>query len=121
MEIIRSPNCGNSPKNAFIEDFIVQLFSKEDVKDKVVDNISIDIAGTQVIYGIDELLIEKIFEEEILGIEVYDAISHGKKGAIDLKVHTITGKVRELGIFLEFKSLKADRIARLKVFISAST
>ena len=51
-------------------------------------------------------------------IELLDAISHGKKGAIDFKISLSDGSVLSAGIFLEFKTHKADKISYLKVIAS---
>jgi len=120
MKLYKSENCGNSPKNKFIEEFIIDLFEEQNIKDKISENITIELIGMKIPTGLNQFSLKKIIDEEIMEIYIYDAISHGKKGAIDLKLKTVHETIINIGIFLEFKTLKADKISYLKIFIHNS-
>ena len=116
MKISKSENCGNSPKDIFIEQFVIELFEKSNLEEKVDENIFVELAYTQRKIGFNEFYLGSIIEEEIMEVFIYDAISHGKKGAIDIKVKTVNNNIINFGLFLEFKSLKADKISYIKIF-----
>ena len=79
MNIVIDENCGNSPKNAFIERFAAQLIKEEIPENMVIDNILIEIPGSTVMYGIENLSVQKLVDDEIVEAVIFDAVSHGKK------------------------------------------
>jgi len=115
MEIIMTANCGNSPKNAFIELFVQRLIKNEDIDSMVSDDFEITVAGNSSYFKRSDHIIEKLINAEIIKAKLFDAISHGKKGAMDFQIITKDNTIIEIGLFIEFKTLKADKISTVKI------
>ncbi len=99
MKVIRSGECGNSPKNAFVEDFVIALFSG--------DEISHWVTG--------DFLLPAINREGISALTVSHAISHGRIGACN-GVLTSTEGALGFAVMLEFANTKGDRIKRVDLY-----
>ena len=118
MMIIKPDHCGNSPKNIFIEDFVFALFNHQEFKDKILDNAIIEIIGLRDGHDLHSLLdlFDKSFDIDV--ITIFAAVSHGKKGAVDMEIKMRNGSSKNIGIFIEFKTLKADVISYIKIIIA---
>jgi len=116
MKIISNTNCGSSPKNQYIEQLIIGLLEGTSSISKLDDKFCFEIAGDNESCSRKDFKISEIIEDEILEAHIFDPISHGKKGAIDLEVITKSKKY-SLGIFIDFKTVKADLVSRLKIFV----
>jgi hypothetical protein len=117
MIIVKPNNCGNAPKNKFIEDFISAVLSNEVYENQIDKDIVVLTYGCGGADSIDKFV---TFINDLKGkkIEILDAISHGKKGSIDFEISLHDGSVLSAGIFLEFKTHKADKISYLKIIVS---
>lgn len=116
MKIISNTNCGNSPKNQYIEELMIGFLEGTSLLNKSDDKFCFEIAGDNESCNKKELKITDIIKDEILEAHIFDPISHGKKGAIDLELITKNRKY-SLGIFIEFKTVKADFVSKLKIFV----
>lgn len=87
-EIIRSSDCGNSPKNKFVEDLEV-AFARRDtgfLLDSVANDIHWNIVGETPIRGKDALeqAIKSIPQDcEVTEITINHVVTHGKVGAVN--------------------------------------
>lgn len=99
MKIVRSGECGNSPKNAFVEDFVIALFSGDDLSEWLAENVhlpAMEIPG-------------------ISAITVSHAISHGRVGACNGVLNSEAG-ARGFAVMVEFANTKGDRIKRIDLY-----
>jgi len=117
MIIVKPNNCGNAPKNKFIEDFISTILSNEVYENQIDRSIVVLTYGCGGADSIDKFV---TYINDLKGtkLEILDAISHGKKGSVDFEITLRDGSVLNAGIFLEFKTHKADRISYLKIILS---
>lgn len=88
MKITRSGECKNSPKNAFVEDFVIDWLASESLSDRMEAGASLP-----------EIL------NDVTEIEISHAISHGKIGAANGSI-TTGGSKRPFAVFIEFASVK---------------
>lgn len=101
MVLQHEGSCGNSPKNRFIEEFAGRLVQDCIREDEVSADCVVEISGTREVTGIRDFCMGRLSAREIRSAKIFSAISHGRKGAVDL--------VYENGIHLEM-TLPAQRL-----------
>lgn len=113
----RSADCGNSPKNAFVQNVAISLASGE---------FSPDIFSEEVVWcGADEATIEgKAALAKWLSqrkkpteIEIAHAISHGKVGAANGTAILADGHKRRFSLVFQFTNSKANAVARIDSYV----
>ncbi len=102
MKITRSGKCKNSPKNAFVEDFVIDLIAANSLAGRVEESTSLPNVP-----------------DDVSAVEIMNAISHGKIGAANGSM-TVSGVKQSFAAFMEFTSTKATLIRSLTLYSSAS-
>ncbi len=111
-----SRDCGNSPKNQFVEDAAIALetgagpatlWSTEVIWQGIAED---PISGRD---AVSNLLARKPAPAEIV---IEHAISHGKVGAACGETILVSGQKRRFSHVFEFTSAKADCIATIKSY-----
>lgn len=100
VKIMGSRECKNSPKNAFVEDFVVDLLAAKSLAGRVDKSASLPAVPE----GLSE-------------IEITHAISHGKVGAANGTL-SISGSNKPFAAFIEFTSSKAVIVRSVTLYIS---
>lgn len=103
MKITRSGECKNSPKNAFVEDFVVDLLASESLSDRMEEVASLP----EVPNNLTE-------------IEISHAISHGRIGAANGSI-TTGGSKKHFAVFIEFTSTKGTLARRVTLYWTETT
>lgn len=112
IEIIKSGKCGNSPKNAFVEDFAIWLITAD--QDKLARALSPDKA----IWAEEHRrLFDRLSKMRSTKITIFDAISHGRIGAARGKMSNNSGST-EFSVFVEFQNTTADQVRSAKVYFA---
>jgi len=93
VEIIRSGECGNSPKNAFVEAFIIALIGGKVPPEMLSDDADLPSSPWSTASA----------------LRISHAISHGRVGAGN-GVVTEGGKTLGFAVVLEFANTKGDRV-----------
>jgi hypothetical protein len=120
-KIIVSEDCGNSPKNIFIEK-LTAAFAKCDVKyvlDHVTEDIRWNIVGDTLIEGKDNLAraLEQMQNEKIAQLTIRHIASHGKTGAVDGTIVLEDGKIRAFCDVHEFNGAKATAVSEITSYV----
>ena len=102
MKITRSGKCTNSPKNAFVEDFVIDLIAGISLEGRVEDTTSLPHVP-----------------DDVSAVEIMNAISHGKVGAANGSM-TVSGIRQPFAAFIEFTSTKATLVRSLTLYSAAS-
>ncbi|MCV9385449.1 nuclear transport factor 2 family protein [Reichenbachiella ulvae] len=117
LKINCQPNCGNSPKMAFLRDFNL-AFARGDV-DFILDNVSEDIhwevIGEGVIEG-KEAFGKSIKEMAAFvpeEITIYQIVSHGKQGGLNGELIFPDGKLIAFCDMYEFVSAGKNLIRKM--------
>lgn len=100
MRITRSGECKNSPKNAFIEDLVVDLLAGNELSGRMEDDASLPLLPD----GVTE-------------IEIAHAISHGKVGAVNGRIRA-EGSLKPFAVVIEFTSTKATFVQRVDLYLA---
>lgn len=100
MHVIRSGACRNSPKNAFVEEFVIDFLSRNTLDSRVEDTTS-----------------RPAIPPDLTGIEIWNAISHGKIGAANGRLTTADGET-PFAVFLEFATAKGTLVRKLDLYFA---
>jgi hypothetical protein len=118
-KVIISEDCGNSPKNLFLQKFTV-AFAKMDTKflvDNVTDDIHWNIVGDKIIRGKDDFasaLQEMRSAEEITILHI---VTHGKSGAADGNLKFKSGRTFGFCDVYEFNNAKGQAIKNITSYV----
>lgn len=112
--IVSNPNCGNSPKMAFLTEFIVayangdQDFLKQSVTEEIVWNI----IGETKAEGKENFICElkKRISVEVQELIIEQVLSHGKEGAVNGEFKLDNGKSVAFSDFFIFQGAKGTKI-----------
>jgi hypothetical protein len=114
-KIIRSKDCGNSPKNRFIEDLEI-AFAKRDVEfllNSVTNDVLRNIVGRESIRGMNDLseaLQRTAQTSEVTEITIYHVVTHGKAGSVNGTRKHKDGKTYDFCTVYEFSNAKGSSI-----------
>ncbi len=90
-KVIRSADCGNSPKNRLVENLAVALATGDlrAVSGLVAGDVEWTVVGGGVFRGREAVLqaLERVGGDSILKLIVRHVVTHGKSGAVDGTVH----------------------------------
>jgi hypothetical protein len=120
--IIRSTDCGNSPKNRFVEDLEV-TFARRDtgfLLNRVADDIHWNIFGETSIRGKDALeqAIESIPQDrEVTEITINHVVTHGKVGAVNGIIKRKNDRTYEFCSVYEFSNTKGTNVRDITSYI----
>ena len=121
IEIIKSADCGNSPKNAFVENFTTKLFTgeKSHVIASIADDSSWEIVGLALIQGKTDIIkaMPKYDYSHARQLHVLHSITHGRTGMTEIRVTKANGARLAICTIFHFRSAKATVLANLKSFI----
>ena len=120
-KIIVSEDCGNSPKNIFIEKFTA-AFAKRDAKfilGNVTEDIRWNIVGDTLIEGKDNFseILARMKNENVLELNVRHIATHGKAGAVDGTVILEDGKIRAFCDVYEFNGVKGTAVKEITSYV----
>jgi hypothetical protein len=120
-KIIVSEDCGNSPKNLFIEK-LTAAFAKRDVKfilGNVTDDIRWNIVGDVLIEGKDNLAraLERMKSEKVAELSIRHIATHGKAGAVDGTVILEDGIIRAFCDVYEFNGAKGTVVKEITSYV----
>jgi hypothetical protein len=111
-----SRDCGNSPKNRFVQDVAVFLEAGPGKADALSDDVVWHGAADTPLNGRHAAQAWLAQRAKPSRIVVEHAISHGKVGAASGEVSFEDGRTRRFSHVLEFTSVKADSVARISSY-----
>lgn len=123
MKVTGVQDCGNSPKNRLLADFMVALIGADrPALDLLADDtLRFRIAGGREVTGL-AAAIENLHGElprPLRELRIRHAISHGRAGAVDGELHDPKGERIEFSAALEFPNLKATRVSMVTLWLAA--
>jgi SnoaL-like domain len=115
--VVRSADCGNSPKNQFLETLAIAL-AKRDAKavlGSVTDEVEWNIVGSEHIQGKESLAeaLSGMAAERPAKLTILHVVSHGKAGAVNGRMEYRSARPREFCDVYEFSSAKGTRVSRI--------
>lgn len=117
MKIIRSADCGNSPKNQLLETVAIALATCdwEEIADVVKEEITWEKVGDQVVQGAEELRIMLEGAKPCNEITIEHVVSHGRAGAVN-GIAVYGAKQNPFCHMFEFGNTKGTSVKSVKTY-----
>jgi SnoaL-like domain len=120
-KVIIGEDCGNSPKNIFVQELTI-AFAKGESKfilDRVTDDIRWNIVGDTLIEGKDNFIkaIERMKNDKVAQLTIHHVATHGKAGAVNGTSTFEDGKTRAFCHVYEFSNTKAVAVKEIISYI----
>ena len=117
-KIITSEDCGNSPKNIFVQALTI-AFAKADLKfiqKSVTDDVLWAVIGEKTIEGKDALLQAVELAVKLEELTIQHVMTHGKAGAVNGKMKLKNGTIRGFCNVYEFKDAKGTSVQAITTY-----
>ena len=119
MKIRRSGDCGNSPKNVFVEDLTIAL-AKRDARAldaKLTNDVRWTLAGGSTVHGKPALNEALAGGEPIARLTIAHVVTHGRAGAVNGTLEDAQGRIRDFCNVYEFGSAKGDSVGAITAYL----
>jgi hypothetical protein len=124
MQMWRSPDCGNSPKNLFIEELAIALTTQdiEGVSSSISDQVQWKVVGRSFARGRQEFIkaLPKIFPRGASALQIGRVVSHGRAGAVNGTIELNNEEVIEFCHVFEFTNAKGTSVEQVTSYIIGS-
>lgn len=126
MKIIRSKDCGNSPKNALLAELEIALAGKEysHLQEHLGPGFSWSIPGFSQGVGLEtfrDALDGRSARQPVSELEITSAFSHGKMGTVVGWRMYADGNTLEFCSVYEFASAGSTKVKSLRIFLADVT
>jgi ketosteroid isomerase-like protein len=120
-KIMRSKDCGNSPKNKFIENLEISIATGdvEFLLASVTDDVHWNIAGGKPVRGKDALAEAIRNNSEVTKITINHVVSHGRAGSVNGARKHRNGKTYDFCSVYEFSNAKGTSVREITSYIIA--
>ncbi|WEX07510.1 hypothetical protein [Chelativorans sp. AA-79] len=115
-EVTRSRDCGNSPKNKFVQEVAVALETGEATTLDFSEDVVWEGVSDEPIHGIGALIQVLADRTAPVAVTVEHSISHGKVGSASGQTTLGNGRSRRFSHIFEFTNTKANRVAVIKTY-----
>lgn len=120
-KITSSPNCGNSPKMAFLKDINI-AFAKGHVEfliESMADDIVWNIVGDKKIEGKEKFVeeLKKMTAVKASELILDRILTHGKEGAVSGIMKMPNGTKYAFSDFYEFSGAKGAKVKSITSFV----
>lgn len=113
-KVFASEDCGNSPKNLFVQNFVIALAAGDTsfVLSSITDDICWDIVGSRLVQGKDNFLraLEELNKESPQELHIVHVTTHGKVGAVNGTAVLEHGRTVAFCDMLEFSNAKGEAL-----------
>ncbi len=114
-----SANCGNSPKNLFLQNLTIAFATGDRayLLESVTGDIRWNIAGQRIILGKDAFSTALAEMRQAAEITIQHVVSHGKAGAVNGTRVLENGKTYAFCDVYEFSSAKAASVKEITSYV----
>ena len=118
--VIIGEDCGNSPKNIFVQEITIAL-AKGDVKsvlNSVTEDIRWSIVGDRVLQGTEQFVeaLQEKKNEKVVELKIQHIATHGKTGAVDGTLK-FKNKSHAFCHMYEFSNAKGNAVKEITSYI----
>ncbi|ABI76226.1 hypothetical protein HNE_0023 [Hyphomonas neptunium ATCC 15444] len=117
--IVRSPDCGNSPKNLLAQEIAVALECGE-TPDALSDACAWQTRGGALLAGKAAIAEALSDQARPAALTIHHALSHGKVGAASGETTLEDGRVRRFCHVVEFSTAAGRRVKAISSFAGMS-
>ena len=111
-----SRDCGNSPKNKFVQDIATGLELGEATPQHFSEDVIWEGVSEDPINGMGALMQELARRTTPIAITIEHAISHGRVGCASGETAIGNGRSRRFSHVFEFTNAKANRVAMINTY-----
>ena len=119
--VITSEDCGNSPKNIFVQDLTIALAKRDSksILDSVTDDVRWNIVGDKLFEGKDNFAeaLERIKNDKVVQLTVHHVATHGKAGAVNGTLKLKNGKTNAFCDVYEFSNTKGTVVKEITSYV----
>jgi hypothetical protein len=114
--ILRSKDCGNSPKNKLLEELEIAI-AKSDIEfilNVVTDDVHWNIVGHKSSHGAREFIeaLRKVSQtSEVTELAIHHVVSHGKAGSVNGARKHKDGMIYDFCTIYEFSNAKGTSVS----------
>ena len=120
-KVITSEDCGNSPKNIFVQDLTIALAKRDSkfILDSVTDDVRWNMVGDKLIEGKGNFAkaLEKIKSDKAVQLTVHHVATHGKAGAVNGTSKLKNGKTHAFCDVYEFGNTKGTFVKEITSYV----
>jgi hypothetical protein len=119
--IIVSEDCGNSPKNIFLQNLTIAFASgdKGSILDGVTDDVRWRIIGGKLIQGKDAFAqaLENLGDDTVEELTIHHVVSHGRAGAVNGISKLKNGNIVAFCEVYEFSGAKGTSVKNITSYV----
>jgi len=120
-KIIKSDDCGNSPKNLLVESISIALALGDgrSLSGSVTDDIRWNIIGTDLLQGKEsfDARLEQLSNDKVIEIVIQHVATHGKAGAVNGTKKLKNGKTYAFCDVYEFSGVKGTSVQDITSYV----
>jgi hypothetical protein len=121
MKVVIGKDCGNSPKNIFIQELTIAL-TKGDLRsvlDRVTNDIRWNLVGDRVVQGKDPLVeaLKEKKNDKTVELILDHVATHGKAGAVDGRIRFRNKNTQGFCHVYEFSNAKGNAVNEIISYI----
>lgn len=120
-KIIRSDDCGNSPKNLLVESVSIALAlgDGKSLSGSVADDIRWNYIGSGLIQGKESFYarLEQVKNDKVAEIAIQHVATHGKAGAVNGTKKLKSGKAYAFCDVYEFSGVKGTSVQEITSYV----
>jgi limonene-1,2-epoxide hydrolase len=116
-KVIISEDCGNSPKNIFVQELTI-AFAKGDMKfiqSNVTEDVRWNMVGDRLIEGKEKIMemLEQMKDDEAEELAIHHIVTHGTAGAVDGRIKFKNGNTVAYCNVYEFSNTKGTSVKEI--------
>jgi hypothetical protein len=118
-KVVRSRDCGNSPKNALLEKATIALATRDAkaLATLATDDVRWRVIGADVVGGRDAIAAALgARRNDVAKLEIYRVMSHGRVGAVNGTAMRKDGTIVEFCHVYEFGSAKGSDVQSITTY-----
>ena len=120
-KVIVGEDCGNSPKNIFLQKLTVALAkgNSKFILGSVTDDISWNIVGNALFQGKDDFAeaLERMKKDKVAELTIHHIATHGKSGFVNGTTKLKNGKTYTFCDVYEFSNTKGAAVKEIASYV----
>jgi len=119
--VIVSADCGNSPKNIFLQQLTIAFAKGETgfILSSVTEDIRWNLVGEKLVQGKDDFAkaLEQITKAKVAELTIHHVVTHGKAGAVNGTRKLNSGETRAFCDVYEFSGAKGTSVREITSYV----
>jgi len=121
VNVIVSEDCGNSPKNQFLEKLTIAFAQRDTgfILSSVTPDIGWQLVGEKQIQGKDAFAaaLAQLAADNVVELSIHHVVTHGKAGAVNGTLTLADGQTCAFCDVYEFNGAKASSVQQITSYV----